>query len=342
VLAVVAAGYAAHAGRAIVVPAVIAIILNTLLSPAIRTLARAHIAPALGAAILVVGLAVAIGGIGFAVAEPTAQWVSKAPAALDSAATRVRSLGRRVAAVSRETEQAQQVAGVAGPARTPVSTGPSIVQRVFGTAAALVAGAVEVALLLYFLLASQDLYPRKLVALLPGVDDDETAARIARSVEHTLSRYMVTEAALNIALGIQVGLALWALGMPTPWLWGSMAAVLAFIPYVGSLLLLGVLAVVALTVMPSPTRALAVPVTYFVLNFVSANLMTPIVLGSRLTLHPVAILAGLTFWWGMWGVPGAFLSVPLLATIHVLGEQVPALSRLGNFIGARERGRRGT
>jgi predicted PurR-regulated permease PerM len=343
ILAVLAIGYTLHAGATFIVPIVIALLMTFLLGPVVRLLARAGIPVAAGAGIVVLVLVAAAVAIGVTVAPPAERLVADAPATLQAASTRLAGLRQTVSRVTQTAQDVERATGVAsGPttdaAETPpvaAPAAPGLESRVVGIAARVVGGAVEVVLLLYFLLAAGDLFLRKLVIVLPRIEHGLAAVRTSRAIERSLSTYLITQAALNLALGAEITIALSLLHMPSPLLWGAAAAVLAFIPYIGSLLLIGVLAVVAFGAFPDPARAAAVPIVYFVLNFLSANLVTPIVMGRRLTLYPFAILVNLAFWWAMWGIPGAFLSLPILATFKIVCDNVPSLDNVGQFIGGR-------
>lgn len=343
VLAVLAIGYTLHAGGAFIVPIVIALLMTFLLGPVVRLLARAKIPVAAGAAIVVIALVAAAIAIAVSVAPPAERLVANAPATLHAASSRLAGLRRTISRVTQTAQDVERATGVAStpatgaPESPPVAAPatPGMESRVVGIAARVIGGAVEVVLLLYFLLAAGDLFLRKLVIVLPRVEDGLAAVRTSRAIERSLSNYLLTQTALNLALGVEITIALSLLQMPNPLLWGAAAMVLAFVPYIGSLLLIGVLAVVAFGAFPDPARAAAVPIVYFVLNFLSANVVTPIIMGRRLTLYPYAILVNLAFWWAMWGIPGAFLSLPILAMFKIVCDNVPSLDNIGQFLGGR-------
>nr|MBA3496064.1 AI-2E family transporter [Gemmatimonadales bacterium] len=116
-------------------------------------------------------------------------------------------------------------------------------------------------------------------------------------------------------------------------LWGALAALAEFIPYVGATVMLGLLAMAGLVTFPSIGQALLVPGAYLTVNLIQANFVTPAVLGRRLTLNPVAILIGIVFWWWIWGVGGAFIAVPLLATLKIFCDHIESLAPIGEFLG---------
>jgi predicted PurR-regulated permease PerM len=112
-----------------------------------------------------------------------------------------------------------------------------------------------------------------------------------------------------------------------------LAALAEFIPYLGATALVAILGLAGLVTFDQVGHALLVPGAYLAVNMVQSQLITPFVLGHRLTLNPVAIFVGLVFWWWIWGVPGAFIAVPLLATFKIFCDHIEALAPIGEFLG---------
>jgi predicted PurR-regulated permease PerM len=122
--------------------------------------------------------------------------------------------------------------------------------------------------------------------------------------------------------------------------WGSMVALAEFVPYVGMLTMMAVLTIAALTTFDTVPHALMVPAVYLAINFVQGNIVTPLVMSRRLTLNPVAIFISLALWWWLWGIAGALLAVPLLATFKIVCDHVESLASIGAFLGEREEAER--
>jgi predicted PurR-regulated permease PerM len=203
----------------------------------------------------------------------------------------------------------------------------------FGTTATLVAGLTEVLLLLYLLLASGDLFLRKLVEVLPVFREKRTAVAVTEQVQQAVTQYILTTLMINVGQGLVVGLALWGLGMPSPWLWGGLTVVLEFIPYLGATGMLLLLTVAAFSQFDALGHVLLIPGTYLGIAALQNNVVSPLVYGQRLKLNPVAVLVGVLFWWLLWGVAGAFLAVPFLATLKILADHVESLTPLATFLG---------
>jgi predicted PurR-regulated permease PerM len=251
------------------------------------------------------------------------------------AENRLRKLRTPVEQVSKTAEQVEQAAKVDNGTKTPevVVKGPSLTERLFGTTQTLIASAFEVIILLYFLLAAGDLFLQKLIKVLPQFRDKKKAVTIARETEASISTYLVTVTLVNLALGLAVALVMFLLKMPNPLLWGAMAALAEFIPYLGASALVALLTLAGLVTFEQVGHALLVPVAYLGVNIIQSQLISPLILGRRLTLNPVAIFVGLVFWWWIWGVPGAFIAVPLIATFKIFCDHIEALAPIGEFLG---------
>jgi len=288
-----------------------------------------------------------IGALGFGTYElstPVQGWAAKAPQTFNTINTKIRKLMRPVERVSRTAEQvatatSNATTGTTTPAARPqtvVVAGPSIVSRVFGSAQRFLAGLLEVFILLYFLLASGDFFLQKLIKVLPQLSDKRTAVHIAREIESSISTYLLTTLTVNVIEGLVVTGAMWALDMPNPMLWGALVVLLEFIPYLGAATMVIVLAIAALVTFDVIGHALLVPMTFLLINMLQANVVSPLLLSRRLTLNPVAIFIGLAFWWWIWGIPGAFIAVPVLATFKIFCDHIEALAPVGEFLGKRD------
>jgi predicted PurR-regulated permease PerM len=334
-LLVLAVLYTLYFARAFLLPIVLAVLLDFLLSPVIRTLKRARIPEPVGAAMVILALLGAVGLTAYSVADPAREWMAKAPASLAKVQSRLRDLRKPVEQVTKTAEQveaATEVEKSAGPQEV-VLRGPRLSERLFGSTQSFLTGALETLILLYFLLAAGDLFLQKLIKVLPQLRDKKKAVAIARETEASISTYLFTVAMVNVVLGIAVTLVMTLIGMPNALLWGALAALAEFVPYIGATVLLGLLTMAGLVTFPTIGHALLVPGVYLAVNLIQSQFVSPMILGRRLTLNPVAILVGLVFWWWLWGVGGAFIAVPLLATFKIFCDHIETLQPIGEFLG---------
>jgi predicted PurR-regulated permease PerM len=341
-LSVLAVLYSLYFARAFLIPIVFAILLNFLLSPLIRVLSRFRIKPPIGAAIVILMLIASVGGAIYELAGPAQGWVAMAPQSFGRAQSKLKKIIRPMQQVQRSVDQAaDSVGGPTGKApRVVVQQGPTLSSRLFGTTQRLATGMIEVFILLYFLLAGGDLFLQKLIKVLPHFSDKVKAVEIARATESAVSAYLTTTLLVNLMEGLVVAGVFWMLGMPNVLLWGALVACLEFVPYLGAITATAVFTMAGLSAFPDMTHALLIPGSFLLINLLQANLVTPLLLGHRLTLNPVAIFIGLAFFFWIWGVPGAFLAVPLLATFKIFCDHITSLAAIGEFLGQRDENER--
>jgi len=334
-LLVLATFYTLYFGRAFFLPIILALLLNSLLSPVVRGLKRLRIPNALGAALVVFGL---LGSIGWGVYElsgPAYEWAQKAPQTMRRLERKLRDFKKPVQTMSKATEQVEKITQVGGGPATPAVqvTTETLGERMFSKATELVAGGVVMIILLFFLLASGDLFLRKLIRVLPSLADKKRAVEIARQIQSDISSYLVTITAINVALGLAVWGILTFLGVPNPLLWGVLATVTNYIPYLGAIVMIAVLAMVGFLSFENTSQAMMVPLSFVGLNLLESYLVTPLVLGHRLTLNPVVIFLGLTFWGWLWGITGALLAVPIMVVLKIFCDHTEPLRPIGEFLG---------
>jgi predicted PurR-regulated permease PerM len=321
--------------RDLFLPLLLAFFLSFLLSPLLRILKRAHISESVGAALLLIVL---VGGVGlglYSLVAPATEWIAKAPESVARIQGKLRAMRFPMEQMSRTADQVERtIAGDSGTAPVSAVKSPAwIKQALFGGTTAFVSEVVVVIVLLYFLLASGDLFLRKLIKVLPTFKDKKRAVEIAREMENNISTYLFTVTLINMGVGVAVGVGVWLLKMPNPVLWGVLACMLTYIPYLGAVVGIGILGLAAMLVFDDLGHALAVPGVYVVVSFLEGNFITPLVLGRRLTLNPVVIFMGLLFWFFLWGIPGALLAVPTLAVFKIVCDHVDTLAPIGEFFG---------
>lgn len=325
--------YTLYAASAFFLPVVIALVLNFLLSPLVRSLHRLRIPVPLGAALVLVGLLGVTVLALYHLSGPASSWIEQAPTALRQAEYKLRGLTESVEKVEEATRQLEDFTGEGGQEEVVQVEQTTMSDALLSQTQQFVISAAVVFFLLYFLLASGDLFLRKLVHVLPMLRRKRIAVQIAHRIEDDLSRYLFTYAMINTGLGTVVGFGFYLLGLPDPVLWGLMVAVLNFVPYLGPLVGVSIIGIVAFVSFESTAQALAAPALYFTINALEGNLITPLIMGRRLQLNPVAIFLSLTFWGWIWGLAGALLAVPLLVALKIVCDNVATLAPLGEFLG---------
>jgi predicted PurR-regulated permease PerM len=335
-LFVLAVVYTLHVAQSLLLPIVLAVLLDFMLSPVIRWLKRFRIPEPFGAGLVVLLLLAGVSVTVYQLSSPASEWIARTPASIDRVRHRLDAIRKPVEQMSRAAQRVEQATDVA-PDRTPqvAIKGPSLVSQMFGGTASLIGNATMVVFLLYFLLAAGDLFLQKLVTVLPQLRDKKKAVQIARETEAQISVYLFTTVLINTGVGIVTGFVLYFLGMPNPVLWGVVAGVLNFVPYIGAVANTVVLAMAAFVTFESTTHALMIPAAFLGLNLIESNLVTPVILGRRMRLNTVAVFVGLIFWWYIWGITGAIIAVPLVAVLKIVCDHIESLRPFGEFLGEK-------
>ena len=338
-LFVLATFYTLYFARDFILPILLAWILSSLLAPVVRALKRVRVAEPLSA-LLIISALLGILSLGiYRMSDPVASWIQRAPQVLTDVRAKLQNFIRPVADVQETTKQIEKMAGLGNDQQTAAVElkKPGLSQVIFSGAKDFALSTGVMLVLLYFLLASGDLFLLKLVKVLPTMENKKVAVEIYRRIEKDVSTYLSVVNLIYIGFGCVIGIAMYLLGMPNPWLWGVMAAVLSYIPYLGALVGLTTVTLVAILTFEDVFRIVLVPLVYFTVDTIQANLIFPMALGRRLALNPVMIFIWLIFCGWIWGIIGALLAVPLLAIIKIICDQVEQLAPIGEFLGTESK-----
>jgi len=319
--------------RGFLVPIAVSLLLDFLLSPAIRGFKKLGVTESISAAILVLGLIAVVGTGIYFLANPAADWIERAPRSLAAVKAKLTKLTKPLEKIQATAKAVEEVTAPGDKPAEVKLAAPSMTQRITGSTASALNSALTVIFLTYFLLAAGDLFMQKLVGVLPVFGDKKKAVGIVRDIEEHISRYLTTVTAINIGLGLVTWGVLAAVGMPNAALWGALAGVTNFIPYVGGVVTTGAIAFAALLTFDSTGKALMMPGIFLAINMLESNLVTPLVLGLRLPLNAVALFVGLLLWWYLWGIPGAILAVPMMVAMKIVCDHVERLAPVGAFLG---------
>ena len=346
-LAVLAVFYTLYAAAEFVLPLTLAIVLNLLLSPAMRFLtSRLRFPRLLAALLLIVVLFGVLAMLMFAISFPASEWIKRAPEAWPEIQKKVSVLAGPIDTVRHAMTQLKQFTeqggggGGAAPAAAPAPGGGGMPSGVGAVGGAILSGTkaflgqiFTVVLILFFLLSAGDSLLHRLVEVLPSFADKRRAVSIAREIEGNISMYLATITVMNLLVGVLNGLQVWLFGMGAPLLWGTVAFLLNYIPILGPLTGVVIFLVVGLLTFSSPLFALVPAGGYLLIHMLEGETITPMLLAKRFTLNPLLVILSLFFWDWLWGVPGAFLSVPLLAVFKIFCDHIESLTPIGHMLG---------
>jgi predicted PurR-regulated permease PerM len=324
---------AVFVARDILIPIVFAVVLQLLLSPVVRVMARVGIPEVAGAAVVLLGVVVFLAMAVYMLASPAAEWVDRAPQVTSELQSKLAVLRKPLQDVTKATKQVEAITSVGGESTPQIVVGePGLLHTVAGNVGAIALFFGITLILAYFLLASGDLFKQKLVHVMPRLQDKKRALQIVREIEQSITRYLVTITLVNIAVGVIVGGTMLAIGLPNPLLWAAMAVFLSFIPVIGAWIGIAAIGVVAILTFDNLAHAAIAPAIYGIVHMVAENFVTPAVLGRRLTLNPVVIVLNVLIWLWLWGIPGALLAGPIIVAVRVLCDHFPALAAVGEFL----------
>jgi predicted PurR-regulated permease PerM len=334
-LAAVTAGL--YYGRYVFVPIALAVVFTALLRPPVRWMERVKVPTWLGATLVMLASLALLAGAVLAFAGPMQAFVKDAPRTIAAAREKLGPIAGQHGPLA-EVLPAAPGDSARGGARggngeEEGGGAPGVAGKLFGATTTVVIGFLEVVLLVWFLLASGTMFQQKLLRVLPLPWEKRAALDVLDQTESVVSGYLLVTLLINLAQGAAVALAMWLLGMPTPMLWGMLTVVAEFVPYLGGMFMTIMLTAVGLATFPSLGQALLAPGAYQLLNILQNNVVSPLAYGRKLRLNPVAVLVGVMIFWAIWGIPGAFLAVPIVATAKVLGDRLDGLSALGEFLG---------
>ena len=330
--------YALYFGREFFMPLVLAFLFALTLTPIVRALRKRGVPSALSATLLVVISAGLAGLGGYLLSGPLMDLISSAPQIGQTLTERIAQLRGpfdRLMQFSGQIDHVTDTVSQAGVMKVAVQQ-PGILSQAAGT---LLSGMTNIAIvfvLSLFLLASGTLFYEKIVQSFTTMSQKKRALRIVYDVEREVSRYLLTVALINAGLGAVIGLGLWAIGMPNPFLWGVAAALLNFLPYIGALATIVVVAVISIVSFDSLGYAMLAPAFVICCNVLEGQIITPLIVGRRMELNAVAIFIAVAFWSWLWGFVGALIAVPLLVVIKVFCDHFEEMQAFGNFLAAQQ------
>ena len=307
--------FALRAGAEFFMPVTAALVIAIALVPMLEWFERRGVPSRLAAALcLVIFLVLAVFAVG-SIVIPAADWVAQVPqkigqvrATLEPVLDLYKNLDRFI---DRTLSQIA-ITSQEGPRPVRIETPNSMLSLLTASAPHLLIQLFFALLVIYFFLAGWTAMRKKTIVSRGSFEGALTTARVIQQVVDATSTYLGTITVINVTLGAVTALLLWQLGMASPVMWGGIVAVLNYIPYLGPIVAALLLFLGGLMTFPDAWAALLPPAIFVSLHLVEANIITPLIVGHRLTISPLAILVSLSFWAWVWGTTGALLAVPLL------------------------------
>ncbi|SEH18334.1 Predicted PurR-regulated permease PerM [Sphingopyxis sp. YR583] len=313
--------FALQAGAEFFLPLTAAIVIAIALVPLLEWLERRGVPSALASFLALATFLAIINAALAIIVVPATGWFARIPESIpriqsnlapliDFYSTLQRFVDRTLMSVASGTEATAQAVAATAPT--------SVVDYFISSAPAAAIQLFFAILVIFFFLAGWTRLRKGTIRRRGSFDGAMQTARVIQNVVDATADYLATITMINAILGLTVSLLLWALGMPSPFMWGGIVSICNFVPYLGPIVAAVLLGLGGLMTFDAVGLALLPALIFIGVHLVEANLITPLVLGKRLTINPLLILVSLSFWGWIWGTPGALLAVPLLLILQTV------------------------
>jgi predicted PurR-regulated permease PerM len=318
------------------VPVALALLASLVLSGPVEGLHSWHVPRAVSAAVILIALLGGVVALGNFFSEPAQQWFNSAPHTIRIIEKKFRPVAQVMARIDSIRNSAGSIgaspkpgaAPAAAPAPAPEETPISLIDALRGV---VVSFATVVILTLFLLAGGPPMLARMAGAFASDVKRDHIIM-VIEEVRREVGRFYATSTLINIGLGLATGFVMMWCGMPNPFLWGTLAAVLNFIPYAGPTTTLLVLTLVAVVSFEGLGQVLVVAGSFLALTTVEGQFVQPLLVGRRLKLNPMLVFLALWFGGLFWGIPGIILATPSLAALKVIAAHSRGGGPLLNFL----------
>ena len=326
-LATVAALFVCWVAGDLIVTILMAMLLALLANPLVSFLRKLWIPRWFGAIAVLLGGLASVVLVASLLIGPASDWVKQAPTQLRHLAPKLRTLTRQVDQANKTAASIVKATGAAAPTIVVSASdepSPPNLWSLLASTPRRLASLMATLLLAYSFLLYGGALQKHAIERLPNEERRQLARDILHAIETDLSRYVITISLINMVLGLLLMATLWWLGLDftDALLWGTVAALLNYIPYVGPLTGVVALALVGVVAFDDPGKMLVPPLVYLTLHVLESQVATPNILGRRLSISPLVMLLWLMLWGWLWGVAGLLLAVPMLASVKIIADRV--------------------
>ena len=328
--------YTFYLARAVLLPITAAFVVSLLIAPVVNWAHRCGIPRGLAATGIVLAIVLGLTVTVFALQEPARDWLSRAPHTIQQLLDQTQDLQHRLRIVQDSTNKVDEMLSNAVSSKKNTTT-VAIERHSWRTE--LLAGLGEVAAatvlgisLVYFLLVSGDKLVLNIIRQVQDRRLRKPIIRVFRRLKRDVSLSLAIMAVNNLAVGVILAIVLWLIGLPNAMLWGMLAALLRFIPYLGMVLMMTLLVIVSAATFDQAWQILLAPLSYWLLTAGTGLLIEPHLFGQQLSINPVVIFLSLFLWGWIWGAAGALLAVPLLTIVRAICYEVDSLRPLARAI----------
>jgi predicted PurR-regulated permease PerM len=316
-LFVLAILWCAYVGRPVIVPVVLAWVIATIVLPVVKWLETHRVPRVLAAIAVTVALALIIVFLLFLLSTPISVWLGRASEIGVLLQQKLRTMNEPLAALDEIRKTLNAIGAGASPTLKVEAQSDTMVATIFTVVTPAVSQFVLCIGALVFYLVYQQRLRSAIVYFLREREARLATLRALSDIDDQMTTYFGTFTLVNICLGLVTTALAWAVGLPNPLLWGVLAAVLNYVPYIGPAVLIGTLTVGGLLTFASLGEAIVAPLVFLAIVCVEGQFLTPALMGRRLELNPFAVFLAIAFCTWLWGPVGAFVAVPLLIALRV-------------------------
>ena len=318
-------------GSVVFLPPVTAVVITIVLAPLADRLARIGLPSMLASLFAILTMAGVIVAALALILQPAFNMVDQVPDMVNVVGRRFAELRGNLAWINDFNRQLARLTGH-GPREVVLAT-PSVIEQVAFATPSVVLESLLTLLMTFFMIETHIRMKRRLQNDRQNPSASVRIARVMRDVQDRVAGYLLTVAQVNFGVGLIVAGGAWAYGLGAPVMWGGLAFVFNFLPYLGPLALMGLLTLVGLGTASSVAVGLVPALAFLALHAIEANFVTPAILGKRFTLSPVSILLAISYFSWIWGALGALLSVPILLILEALLENLGRPNLVGFLLG---------
>lgn len=319
-------------GSVVFLPFVAGLFLSMLLAPLAARMARIGVPNVIAALLALLIFIAALMLLLAVILQPALDTFDRFPQMVAKISTELSELRGSFKWVEDLNRQLGRLAGSGG-RREVVLAGPTVIEQLALATPSVVIEILLTLLVTFFMIAARAKLMRGLLSDRVSRGSGVKAAQIMRAVQERVGTYIATVTLINAGVGVLVGFGAWAFGMDAPLMWGGLAAVLNFLPYVGPLIMMAALTLFGLGTQENAFVGMIPVLAFLGLHAVESNVVTPAILGRRFTMNPVLILFSISYFSWIWGVAGALLSIPILITLKALFDHIGSPNLVGFLFG---------
>lgn len=317
----------------IAIPFTLALILKFVFHPVIRRCEKHKIPRKAASLIIILFLLGGMIGIVSFLSTPAATWGTKIQQNYPAIRERLDFVRTPMVKTQKILLQADKITDTTSSKKEVVVVeGNTLSDKIINGIQTAVSGLFTTLLILLFMLTASDTFLRRFVEILPRFQDKRQAVDITHEIEHDISRYLLTITSVNLGVGILAGLVMLLSHVENPFLWGAVAFLLNYVPFIGPFIGIALFFLAGLINSQDISFAFLPAGAYLLIHITEGSFLTPLLLAKRFTINPVIIICSLIFWYWMWGIVGTIIAMPILAILKITCDRIERLAAFGHVL----------